>query len=223
MLGLPASQYFDLDQPFRDLQRGRPLRETRRAKPDFAFDIVNARLFAAQLSAPGHDDPVGFEPAARRERSSTSCAIDPVHEHVAVRRNEHGRIWYTVYDLSHARANFGATLARFPQPTLSDGSVTFLGYAIHGQYLYTLDRTGPANGSDINAYVSRIDMNTGRVQRRSRVWIPASLIFREPEGIAIYRTCDGRLRLFIGLGSRTSLDGPKRYTNLYYNDVLRAA
>ena len=214
MPGLPASQYFDLNQPFRDLQRGRPLREARGAQQGFAFDAVNARLFAAQLSAAARGRSVGVEP-----RSATSCAIDPVHERVAVRRNRRGHIWYTVYDLSQAMV----MLARFPQPALSDRPVTFLGYAIFGQYLYTLDRTERARGSNIDSYVTRIDMNTGQVQRRSRVLVAASLIFREPGGMAIYRTRDGRLRLFIGFGSRESLDGPKRYTNLYYNDVLRAA
>lgn len=223
MPGLPASPYFDLTQPFQDLQHGRPLREACCAKPGFAFDIVNARLFAAQLSAAGRGVSAGVEPAARRGRSATSCAIDPVHERVAVRRSERGRVWYTVYDLSQAMGNFGALLARFPQPAVSDGPVTFLGYAILGQYLYTLDRAARAHGSDIDTYVTRIDMNTGCVQRRSRARVPAWSIFREPEGMAIYRTRDGRVRLFIGLGSRTSLDGPKRYANLYYNDVLRAA
>lgn len=218
MPALPESPYFDLNQPFQDLQRGRLLGEAPGAV--FAFDIVNARLFAAQLSAAGRGV---VAPAASRGRNATSCAIDPVHERVAIRRGERGRMWYTVYDLSRAMGNFGAMLARFPQPALSDTPVAFLGYAILGQYLYTLDRAARAHGSDIDSYVTRIDMNTGSVQRRSRVWLPASSIFREPEGMAICRTRDGRLRLFIGLGSRTGLDGPKRYTNLYYNDVLRAA
>jgi hypothetical protein len=221
MARLPASQYFDLSQPFRDLQEGELLHAGSSARRSRAFDIVNARLFAAQLTAAGRGTSVGVERVTRRGGSGTSCAIDPVHERVAVRRSDHGGIWYTVYELSQAMANdFGAVLARFPQPVLSDAPVTFQSYAILGQYLYTLDREARASGLESDSYVARIDMNTGQLQRRSRVRVAAAMIFREPEGMAISRARDGRLRILIGFGSRDSLDGPKRYTNVYYNDVV---
>jgi hypothetical protein len=82
--------------------------------------------------------------------------------------------------------------------------------------LNALDREARASGSESDSYVARIDMTTGRLQRRSRVRVVTAMIFRIPEGIAISRARDGRPRLFIGFGSRDSLDGPKRYTNQYY-------
>jgi hypothetical protein len=63
-----------------------------------------------------------------------------------VRRVEAGTIWYSPFELADAAAGrFDAPLAHFPQPVLGDGSVTFQGYTVHGQYLYTLDGTGHAD------------------------------------------------------------------------------
>jgi hypothetical protein len=286
MPGLPSSQYFDLSQPFHELFRGKPLHESHHVLQGFAFDIVNARLFAAQLrnrssdddlcinqldlsgqvlgamhlNGAGHGVSIGVEPEgttsyvwtecdADAEARGTalcrfafrdaappvprkllrgskiiSCASDPVNARLAVRRVEAGRMWYTVHDFSRATAgDFTAPLVHFPEPALSAEPVTFQGYTIFGRYLYTLDGIGHAHGSDIDSYVTRIDMNTGSVESRSLVRTAASLIFREPEGMAVYRTRDGDIRLFIGFGSRDTLDGPKRYANLYYNDSLRSA
>ncbi len=47
-----------------------------------------------------------------------------------------------------------------------------------------------------------------------------SLIYREPEGLAIYQPIGKGPRLFIGFGSRPAISGPDRYANLYYKDVL---
>lgn len=150
-----------------------------------------------------------------------TCATDPIHKRLAVRRNEGGTLYYSVYHLADAAAgNFGNRLAHFRQPKLSSSSVVFQGYTIYGQYLYTLDGTGHAKAADINSYITRIDMNTGKVVDRFLTRAGKSLIYREPEGMAIYRTSGGQTRLMFGFASRTSLGSSNRYANIFYKNVL---
>ncbi|WP_410613430.1 teichoic acid biosynthesis protein C [Amycolatopsis sp. lyj-109] len=150
-----------------------------------------------------------------------TCATDPVYQRIAVRRSEGGRMWYSVYPLAAAAAgDFSKPLAHFPQPALSTTSVVFQGYTILGSSLYTLDGSGHADPADIDSYVTRIDMNTGTVQARDITRAGESLLFREPEGLAVYRTADGETRLFLGFGSRSSMDNVNRYANIFYKNVL---
>jgi hypothetical protein len=147
-----------------------------------------------------------------------TCATDPVNERIVVRRNESGQMYFSVFSLADATAgNFGSPLAHFPQPALSDTAVTFQGYTIYGQYLYTLDGTGHDDPADIDSYVTRIDMNAGTVQSRALTKAGSTLTYREPEGMAVYRTAAGETRLFLGFGSR---DGVDRYANIFYKNVV---
>lgn len=150
-----------------------------------------------------------------------TCATDPIHKRLAVRRSEGGRMHYSVYNLADAAAgNFGNPLAHFAQPALSESKVTFQGYTIYGQYLYTLDGTGQADAADINSHLTRIDMNTGKVVARVLTDAGKSLIYREPEGMAVYRTSGGQTRLYYGFASRSSLGNINRYANIFYKNVL---
>ncbi|WP_410575307.1 teichoic acid biosynthesis protein C [Amycolatopsis sp. cmx-4-61] len=150
-----------------------------------------------------------------------TCATDPVYRRLAVRRSEGGRMWYSVYPLASAAAgDFSTPLVHFPQPALSTSSVVFQGYTILGSSLYTLDGSGHADAADIDSYVTRIDMNTGTVQDRDITRAGSTLVYREPEGLAVYRTADGETRLFLGFGSRSSMDNTNRYANLFYKNAL---
>jgi hypothetical protein len=147
-----------------------------------------------------------------------TCATDPVNDRIVVRRNENGAMYYSLYALADAAAgDFGSPLAHFAQPAL--GAV-FQGYAIYGQYLYTLDGSGHDDPADIDSYVSRIDMNTGAVVSRALTKAGSTLVYREPEGMAVYRTVAGETRLFLGFASRDTLDGVDRYANLFYKNAL---
>jgi len=150
-----------------------------------------------------------------------TCATDPINKRIAVRRSEGGKMYYSVYPLASAAAgDFSTPLAYFPQPALSTTAVTFQGYTIYGQYLYTLDGEGHADSADIDSYVTRIDMKTGTVKSRAFTQAGSTLVYREPEGMAVYRTADGETRLFLGFGSRSSLDNINRYANIFYKNVL---
>lgn len=147
-----------------------------------------------------------------------TCATDPIHERIVVRRNEGGTMHYSLYPLAAAAAgDFSSPLAHFAEPDLNG---VFQGYTIYGQYLYTLDGTGHADPADINSYVTRIDMNTGAIKTRFLTRAGESLVYREPEGMAIYRTVAGQTRLFLGFGSRDSIGGVNRYANLYYKNAI---
>jgi hypothetical protein len=150
-----------------------------------------------------------------------TCATDPVHKRLLVRRNEGGRMHYSLFSLADAAAGrFSSPLAHFPQPTLGNGSVTFQGYTVLGRYLYTLDGTGHQDPADINSYVSAIDMNTGKVVARSLTKAGKTLFYREPEGMMVYRTVGGTLRLCFGFASRPSMSSSTRYASVYFKDVL---
>ena len=144
-----------------------------------------------------------------------TCATDPVYGRILVRRNEGGAMRYSLFTLADAAAgDFSSPLTTFSEPAL--GGV-FQGYTVFGQYLYTLDGTGHDDPADINSYVTRIDMNTGTIRARALTKAGSTLTYREPEGMAIYRTVAGETRLFLGFGSR---DGVDRYANIFYKNAL---
>ncbi len=150
-----------------------------------------------------------------------SCATDPDNKRLLVRRNEGGSMHYSLFTLADAAAGkFSSPLAHFAQPTLGNGSVTFQGYTVLGNYLYTLDGTGHEDQADINSYVTTIDMNTGKVVQRSLTKAGKTLFYREPEGMMVYRTVGGNLRLCFGFASRPSMSSSTRYASVYFKDVL---
>lgn len=153
--------------------------------------------------------------------TAITCATDPVNERIAIRRKENGKMHFSVFDLASAsKGDFSTPLAYFPMPSVSKTSVVFQGYTIYGQYLYTLDGTGHGNMADINSYINAIDMHTGKLVSRERTLAGKTLVYREPEGMAIYRTTSGETRLYFGFGSRDTLNGKKRFANAFYKNVL---
>jgi hypothetical protein len=152
-----------------------------------------------------------------------TCATDPVNKRILVRRNESGKMTLRLYDFSSMdleKGTFTDELANIRQPKLGNGSVTFQGYTVFGNYLYTLDGDGHANASDINSYVTATDLNTGKVVERFLTKAGKSLIWREPEGMAINRTAGGEVRLCFGFASRTSVGSSNRYANVFHKNVL---
>ena len=152
-----------------------------------------------------------------------TCATDPVNRRILVRRKESGKMTFRLYDLSSidvANGTFTNELAKITQPVLGDGSPVFQGYTVLGSYLYTLDGTGQADAADINSYVTSVDLNTGKVVERFLTKAGQSLVYREPEGMAIHRTPAGEVRLCFGFASRTSIDNINRYANVFHKNAL---
>ncbi|MBO8183987.1 phage baseplate protein [Streptomyces spirodelae] len=147
-----------------------------------------------------------------------TCSIDPVHNNLTVRYHSDGAKHIIVYSLADARSgDFSKPKAHFKQPSISG---TMQGYTSYGSYAYFM--TGNAYSSSNpypgNTYLSSVDLNTGTVKQGPTLTKAGStLSFREPEGLAIYRTDAGQSRLFLGFASG---DAGDRRSNLFYKNVL---
>lgn len=149
-----------------------------------------------------------------------TCSIDPVNNRLIVRYNLSDGKHIAVFDLVKAtNGDFTNPLANFKHPSVNTKSATFQGYAAYGQYIYLLTGTSYyASGSVVNSEVTSVNMNTGAVMQGPTLTKAGStLSFREPEGLAIYKTVAGEVRLFLGFASGKAGD---RRSNLFYKNVL---
>lgn len=146
---------------------------------------------------------------------TVTCAIDPVNLRLAMRYRLAGAFRYAVYDLAAFRDGTAGPLADLAQPA---GLGTFQGYTLYGEYLYMLDGeaysdTNPPPG---NSFVNSVNVNGGPLTRVATN-AGGSLDYREPEGMAVYRTVAGETRLFLGFASGAA--GARR-ANIFYKNVL---
>jgi len=148
-----------------------------------------------------------------------TCAVDQLHSRLLVRRFVRGRMELSVHDLAAAaQGDFSAPLSRISMPGVAG---VFQGYALHGDHAYVLTGQGHHDPRHIDSRLSCIDVRTGRlVQNGVRTWAGRSLLWREPEGMAVHRTPDGQPRLCFGLASHDPRDRTVRLANLYAKDVL---
>lgn len=144
-----------------------------------------------------------------------SCGTDPTSGRLTVRRG--GR--YDVHRIADAaRGDFSRPVAGGISPEV-DG--VFQGYATYGGHLYLLTGEGHADPDDLDSRISSFDLATGEaVQRDVLQDVGRSLPFREPEGMAVTRGPDGRVRLCFGFASRDSYRGRLRFANIYAKDRL---
>lgn len=152
--------------------------------------------------------------------SQHTCSIDPANSRLIVRYHKSDGKHIAVFDLAAAtKGDFSKPLANFKQPALKSLSPTFQGYAAYGQYLYVLTGTSyDASGGKVNSQVASIDLNTGKVvQGPVLTKAGSTLSFREPEGLAIYKTDAGQVRLFLGFASGGA--GARR-SNIFYKTAL---
>ncbi len=157
------------------------------------------------------------------------CAIDPVTRRLLVRQYEGtGPPTYQLYDLADARkGDFGRPLAVIPEPRNSllqptGGTPVLQAFTAMGSYVYSWLGTGGHAGTEsdpFNTYLSAIDLRTGRIVQQRRITVAPSLVFREPEGLAI-DVVDGAPRLCFGFASRPDPDSPQRLASVYYLDTL---
>lgn len=157
------------------------------------------------------------------------CAIDPVARRLLVRRFDGRTTTYRLYGLADAvRGKFDRPLAAIQEPPNSllqptGGTAVLQAFTVLGSYVYTWLGTGGHAGraSDpFNSYLSAVDLRTGRIVQQRRVTVGRSLVFREPEGLAI-DVVDGAPRLCFGFASRPHPDSPERLASIYYLDTLR--
>lgn len=148
--------------------------------------------------------------------NTVTCATDPVNGRLVMRYATGGTFRYAVYTIADLRNGvYDNKLADIAQPA---GLGTFQGYAVYGQYLYMLDgeaysSTNPSPG---NAHVSSVSLNGGTLTR-VQTNAGGTLTYREPEGMAVYRTVDGETRLFLGFASGAA---GARQANIFYKNAL---
>ena len=152
------------------------------------------------------------------DASEHTCSIDPVTGRLAVRYHRSGAKHLALYDLGDAeRGDFGSPLVDFPQPSIPG---TMQGYAVYGQYAYFMvgNAYSDANPAPGNTYLTTVDLNTaGKAQGPTLTKAGGTLVFREPEGLAIDRTSGGQVRLVMGFASGNAGD---RRSNLFYKHEL---
>jgi len=151
---------------------------------------------------------------------ATTCAIDPVNNRMAMRyrtaESTSAPYRFAVYDLG------GVKTSPVPVPLVDvatpEGMGTFQGYALYGSYLYLYEGNSyEVSAPPGNVYITSVDVNTGLVVQRFHSQAGKTLTYREPEGMAIYRTSTGEMRLFQGFASGAEGD---RRANLFYKNQL---
>ncbi|MFX4273366.1 hypothetical protein ACQBAR_01065 [Propionibacteriaceae bacterium Y1685] len=154
-----------------------------------------------------------FDPVAGATNITPS--IDPINNRLSLRYDKSG-MHVAVFDLAKARAGTFTPLLTIKQPSSGTG-ITFQGWTVLGQYLYTLEGNSyEATGGKNNAWLHCFDLNTGTKVESFLTGAAASLNFREPEGLAI-QVVSGNPRLVMGFASGVAGD---RRCNLLYKDSM---
>jgi hypothetical protein len=168
--------------------------------------------------------------------TAITCATDPFHNRIAVRRQIGGHWRFGVYELHNGK--IGTRLVQAHQPALKVNGVTQVnqGWTLYGQYIYMLTGTGNAKSNSnpdkyINSRIWCLDLNTGTAAAVSDAHIPAarikehfltqagkSLVYREPEGMAVYRPPGHSAGLYFGYSARPSMGSATRYANIFHKD-----
>jgi hypothetical protein len=153
-----------------------------------------------------------------------TATIDPVYKRLIVRYQTGSVQNIAAFDLAQASAgNFSNPLANWKIPHLVNdlGAKVnvFQGYAAYGRYIYFLTgESYDASGGKLNSELMALDLETGKlVQGPVITKAGSTLKFREPEGMAIYKTVSGEVRLFLGFSSGVAGD---RRSNLFYKNQL---
>ncbi|KAL6850620.1 hypothetical protein ACO1O0_007744 [Amphichorda felina] len=162
-----------------------------------------------------------IKPIADMDRGT--CTIDPVYKRFITRYQRDGKQNVAVFDLDDVKErNFTNPLVDWPVPDMKGITDVFQGYAAFGSYIYfLLGESYDASGGVLNSQVLSLDLNTGKiVQGPVMTRAGESLVFREPEGMAIYKTDAGEPRLFLGFASGVA--GDRRCNLFYKNELLDA-
>ena len=141
---------------------------------------------------------------------------------IAVRyRDKAGKPRYRVWDLDAFTAHdYGNPVADIAQTGAHpDPKIPFQGYALHGDVIHQLagtaydPKTNPAAKKG-NAYISSLDITTGKLLRRQRTEAGYTLTYREPEGVAVRGGSDPK----VYLGFASGKIGARRFSIFVKDD-----
>jgi hypothetical protein len=161
-----------------------------------------------------------------RGNKDVSCGMDPINHRLVVRLipkagSATGHDFW-VYDLPFGHPSQMKKVGAFYLPRAVTGlSVGVQGFVPYGKYVYVLTGTFHRYASSIDSTLSTVDMSTSKVVGSSVVTRAGSALpYREPEGIAVYRSAAGHTGLYYGFSSRDSYTGLKVSANIYYKNKL---
>jgi len=156
---------------------------------------------------------------------NVSCSMDPINQHLLVRcipagSTGTGHVNY-LYSLPFGHPEKMRRLLKFTLPRTLQGIGVYQGCAPYGRYLYALFGSPQRNTANIDSKLAVVDMHTGlQVGSPVMTYAGKNLPFREPEGVAIYRSLAGTVGLYFGFTSRNFYDGKLIYSNIYYKNNL---
>jgi hypothetical protein len=159
----------------------------------------------------------------------TTVALDPVNQRLTVRCRVSGAFRFRLYDLAAFKSGSRTALADIAQPAdLQPGYPdTFQGFTTYGSYLYLLAGsqygTDGSVSPDGNTFITCVDWNTGGIVEQKPTKAAYSLLYREPEGMAIQIPDPSNpqaVRLCSGFASDTSDTDTRKKASIYYKDLL---
>nr|WSW66329.1 Tat pathway signal sequence domain protein [Streptomyces sp. NBC_00995] len=159
----------------------------------------------------------------------TTVALDPSYQRLTVRLRVGGVFKFRLFDLAAFKSGNRTPLAEVTQPAdLQPGFTdTFQGFTTFGSQLYLLAGTAYGQSGSVapdgNAFITRIDWNTGAVTQQKLTKAGYSLLYREPEGMAVQIPDPASplaARLCAGFASFTSETDERKTASVYYKQLL---
>ncbi|GGD73094.1 phage baseplate protein [Paenibacillus nasutitermitis] len=190
-----------------------------KSEPNNGFGTKIARFPFVDNQVLVNTDPsiTKYTPVAGADR--TTLNIDMANGLLIMRYRLNGTLFhYSAFNLAEVKDGTYKPLATVDQPK---GLGVFQGFASYGSYLYLLDGTAYNLNTNPtgNTYITTVDLNTGLQVDRAMMNTEKSMLFREPEGMAI-QIVGTTARLCFGFGSyRTSMD-TRKHANIFYKDAL---
>ncbi|MEK3721122.1 phage baseplate protein [Paenibacillus sp. FSL H8-0034] len=138
-----------------------------------------------------------------------------------------GNYKLSLFDLAQVKLGNYVVRSTINMPAVDTTVTSFQGYTSYGNYAYLLEGTAYGNGNSVapngNTYISIYDFNTGALVNRGLTKAGYSLLYREPEGMAIQipnPSTPGYARLSFGFASYVSTTDTSKQASIYYKDVL---
>ncbi|MEK3724459.1 phage baseplate protein [Paenibacillus sp. FSL H8-0034] len=190
-----------------------------RHEPNNGFGTKLARFPFVDNQVLVNTDPsiTKYAPVAGADR--TTVNLDMANGLLTMRYRLNETLFhFSVFNLSDVKAGNFKPLATVDQPA---GLGVFQGFTSYGSYLYLLDGTASNANTNPNGntYITTVNLNTGLQVDRAMINAGNSLLFREPEGMAIQST-GSSVRLTFGFGAYRSSTDTRKHANIYYKDAL---
>ncbi|NOU94060.1 Tat pathway signal sequence domain protein [Paenibacillus sp. LMG 31456] len=190
-----------------------------KSEPNNGFGTKIARFPFVDNQVLLNTDPsiTKFAPVSGADR--TTVNIDMANGLLTMRYRLNETLFhFSVFNLAEVKAGTYKPLVTVDQPT---GLGVFQGFASYGSYLYLLDGTAYNLNTNPtgNTYITTVNLNTGVQVDRAMINAENSLLFREPEGMAI-QIVGTTVRLCFGFGSYRSSIDTRKNANIFYKDAL---